>query len=113
MLNKLYKLARRFFSTSEFRRSVCLKFALQPVLFDLVCLRSVVVNFILFYFPMLGKWFRMPGHSGSYCGGSGRKCGCSRFQRRPGNEASRQGGPGTPMDVFMIALCLNVHVCGP
>lgn len=44
---------------------------------------------------ILGKWFRVPRHSGSHCGRSGRKCSSSSVQRRPGHETSWQSWPGS------------------
>lgn len=44
-----------------------------------------------------GRWLEVPGHSGSCCGGSGRKCGSSSVQRRPRHEAPGQGGTGRPV----------------
>lgn len=59
----------------------------------------------------VGKWLRVPGHRGSYCGGSGRKCSCSGVQRRPGNETSRQGGPGIwTCSSSSLWACLNSHM---
>lgn len=42
----------------------------------------------------LGKRLRMPGHRRRRGGGLGRERRCSRVQRRPRHETSRQGGPG-------------------
>lgn len=57
----------------------------------------------------VGKWFRMPRHSGSRRGRPGRECSCSCVQRRPGHETSWQGWPGSQalLSFFYLSIPLS------
>lgn len=62
----------------------------------LLCLCILVFFSLTPLFLNVGKWFRVPRHSGSNCGRSWRECSSSSVQWRPGYETSRQGWPGRP-----------------